>query len=103
MQGRPRPTSRTFEWVRLAFRSLPEHAEIHLIRRCWDDFRRESTVKQRSVLLNGPCGTLAQKCAHGRADPANMSKKLIIFVGPWLDGNSSSEADVLIHVRHSFS
>jgi hypothetical protein len=61
------------------------------------------SVEHWAILLNGSCCALAQKCAHGRADPANMSEKLVVFIGPQLDGNSYSESAFIVRVRHSRS
>jgi hypothetical protein len=103
MQGRPRPTSPIFESVRWPFGRFPNDADIHLIRRCWDDLRRESTVKQRSICLDSPRCAVTQKCAHGRADPANMPKNLVILIWPQIDGDSYSEANFIVRIRHSTS
>jgi hypothetical protein len=60
-------------------------------------------VKQRSICLDGPRCAVAQKCAHCRANSANMPKNLVILIGPQLGRDSYSEANFIVRIRHSMS
>jgi hypothetical protein len=75
----------------------------YLIRRCWYELGWWRVVKQRSICLDGPRCAVAQKRAHCRANPANMPKNLVIFIGPQLDGDSYTEAHFIVRIRHSIS
>jgi hypothetical protein len=65
--------------------------------------RLSSVARNWSLLLNGSCRALAQKCAHSRPNPANMAKKLVLFVGSQLDHDPYCEANFVVRVRHSKS
>ena len=58
---------------------------VALIGRYRDLGQQRAAERNCLPILDSSCRALAQKCAHSRANPANMAKKLVIFIWPQLD------------------
>jgi hypothetical protein len=76
---------------------------VALIGRYRDLGQQRAAERNCLPILDSSCRALAQKCAHSRANPANMAKKLVIFIWPQLDDDSNGEASFVVRVSHSIS